>query len=218
MSITFYYGSGSPFAWRVWLALEHKALPYDFNLLSFSAKETQTAEFLALNPRGQVPTIVDNGFSLYESAVIPEYLEDRYPAPDEAHALLSKDVQARALARRLAHEAETYLFTQSHKLFIQYFFTPEAERNAAIIAKHKLALIDEINFFEKEIRGDWLAGPLSIADFTLYPFLAGMFRIEAKKDADLGISAALPPKIAAWRKRFEALPYFQKCLPPHWKQ
>ena len=34
--ITFYYGSGSPFAWRVWLALEHKKLAYDFKLMSFS--------------------------------------------------------------------------------------------------------------------------------------------------------------------------------------
>jgi glutathione S-transferase len=217
MPLTFYYGSGSPFAWRVWLSLEHKALPYEFKLLSFDAKDTLKPEFLALNPRGQVPVITDGDFALYESAVIPEYLEDRYPSADEAHALLPKNLETRALARRLAQEIDTYLFAQSHKLSIQYFFTPEAERNAAIIAKHKLGLLDEINFLEKEIRGDWLAGPLSIADFTLYPFLAGMFRIEAKKDANLGISAALPPKIAAWRKRFEALPYFQKCLPPHWK-
>lgn len=36
MSITFYYGSGSPYAWRVWLALEHKRLPYELTVLSFS--------------------------------------------------------------------------------------------------------------------------------------------------------------------------------------
>ena len=217
MALTFYYGSGSPFAWRVWLSLEHKALPYEFKLLSFDAKDTQKPEFLALNPRGQVPVLTDGDFALYESAVIPEYLEERYPAADAAHALLPKDVQQRALARRLAHEVDTYLWPQVHKLAIQYFRTPEAERNPAIIAKHKLGLLDEINFLEKEMRGDWLAGPLSIADFTLYPLLASMFRIEATREATLGISAALPPKIAAWRKRFEALPYFQKCLPPHWK-
>lgn len=217
MPLTFYYGSGSPFAWRVWLSLEHKALPYEFKLLSFDARDTQTPEFLALNPRGQVPVIKDGDFALYESAVIPEYLEDRYPSADAAHALLPKDVEQRALARRLAKEVDTYLWPQSHKLSIQYFFTPEAERSPDIIVKHKQGLLEELNFLEKEIRGDWLAGPLSIADFTLYPFLASMFRIEAKKDANLGISAALPPKIAAWRKRFESLAYFQKCMPPHWK-
>ena len=217
MPITFYYGSGSPFAWRIWLSLEHKALPYELKLLSFDAKDTKKPEFLTLNPRGQVPAITDGDFSLYESAVIPEYLEDRYPSADGAHSLLPKNVEQRALARRLAREVDTYLYAQTHKLTVQYFFTPEAERNAEIIAKHKQGLIDELKFLDKEMRGDWLAGPLSIADFTLYPFLAPMFRIEAKRDASFGISAALPPKIAAWRNRFESLAYFQKCLPPHWK-
>ena len=44
MPLTFYYGSGSPFAWRVWLSLEHKALPYEFKMLSFDAKDTHTPE------------------------------------------------------------------------------------------------------------------------------------------------------------------------------
>ena len=35
--ITFYYGSGSPYAWRVWLALEHKQLAYELKTISFSA-------------------------------------------------------------------------------------------------------------------------------------------------------------------------------------
>jgi glutathione S-transferase len=37
--LTFYYGSGSPFAWRVWLALEHKQIPYEMRILSFSSGE-----------------------------------------------------------------------------------------------------------------------------------------------------------------------------------
>jgi glutathione S-transferase len=77
--ISFYYGSGSPYAWRVWLALEHKALPYELKVLSFSAGDTRKPEFVALNARHKVPTIVDDGFVLYESAVILEYLEERYP-------------------------------------------------------------------------------------------------------------------------------------------
>ena len=45
MSITFYYGSGSPYAWRVQLALEHKALAYDRKVLSFSAGDTRKPDF-----------------------------------------------------------------------------------------------------------------------------------------------------------------------------
>src|SRR5262245_47841317 len=74
MALTFYYGSGSPFAWKVWLTLEHKAIPYDFKLLSFDRGDTKKPEYLAVNPRGQVPTIVDDGFALWESTAITEYL------------------------------------------------------------------------------------------------------------------------------------------------
>ena len=56
MSLVLYYGSGSPFAWRAHLALEHKALPYELKVLSFSAGDQKKPEFVALNPRHRVPT------------------------------------------------------------------------------------------------------------------------------------------------------------------
>ena len=61
MAITFYAGSGSPYAWRVWLALEHKQLPYDLKMLSFSNREHRAPEYLAINPRGKVPALVEIG-------------------------------------------------------------------------------------------------------------------------------------------------------------
>ena len=70
MALTFYYGAGSQYAWRVWLALEHKGVPYERKVLSFSDGDLRKPEFLALNPRGRVPVIVDGGASLYESAAI----------------------------------------------------------------------------------------------------------------------------------------------------
>jgi hypothetical protein len=53
--LTFYYGSGSPYAWRVWLALEIKGFAYEMKTLSFDAGEHKQPGFLALNPRGRVP-------------------------------------------------------------------------------------------------------------------------------------------------------------------
>lgn len=79
MTIRFYYGSGSPFSWKVWLALEHKQLPYDFNVPSLQQGDQKTLEYLAINPRGKVPTLIDDGFTLWDSAAIVEYLEERYP-------------------------------------------------------------------------------------------------------------------------------------------
>src|SRR5215813_10838125 len=100
MALTFYYGSGSPYAWKVWLALEHKAIPYELKVLSFDKGDTKAPAFRAVNPRGKVPTIVDDGFALWESGVIMEYLEEKYPQKP----LLPKDAKARATVRRLATE------------------------------------------------------------------------------------------------------------------
>ena len=54
MSLTFYFGSGSPYAWKVWLALEHKGIPFVAKRLSFDNNDTKTPEFLAINPRGRM--------------------------------------------------------------------------------------------------------------------------------------------------------------------
>jgi glutathione S-transferase len=217
MALTFYYGSGSPYAWRVWLALEHKRLPYELKVLSFSAGDLRKPEFLALNPRHKVPVVVDGDFSLYESPVIMEYLEERYPAATPDTALWPKDIQARALARRLAREAEIYFGGAVTQIARQVFFRKEAEWDVESIAKGKEEALAELQFFERELRGDYLAGQLSAADFTLYPYLGIARRLESKKP-DLGLSAALGTKLAGWAKRIEALPYFDKTYPPHWKQ
>ena len=78
MSVRFYYGSGSPHSWRVWLALEHKGIAYHRKTLSFDAGDLKTAKFGALNPRRRVPVLVDDDFALAESAAIVEYIEERW--------------------------------------------------------------------------------------------------------------------------------------------
>ena len=65
MAVDFYYASGSPYAWRVWLALEHKGAAYKRTTLSFDAGDLKTPKFQALNPRRKVPVLVDDDFVLY---------------------------------------------------------------------------------------------------------------------------------------------------------
>ena len=55
--LRFYYGSGSPFAWRVHLALEEKGIAYEPVLLSFDKGEHKTPEHLARSPHGKVPAL-----------------------------------------------------------------------------------------------------------------------------------------------------------------
>jgi|ERR1700674_1018467 glutathione S-transferase len=217
MTITFYLGAGSPFAWRVQLALEHKRLPYETKLLSFTAGDTRKPEFLALNPRHHVPVIVDGDFALYESAVILEYLEDRYPAKDSTFALFPPDVPSRAIARRMVREVELYFGLEGMERLVTYvFFAKPEERSTSELDRALKVIAEELAFFEKEMRGEFLAGALSAADFTLYPLLAFCLRAE-KKYPDAAVSKLIGPKMSVWKERIEALPYFQKTWPPHWK-
>ena len=66
--------------WKVSIALEECGLDYDTRYVHFANNEQKTPEFLALNPNGRIPVIVDNdnqGYVLAESGAILLYLADR---------------------------------------------------------------------------------------------------------------------------------------------
>jgi glutathione S-transferase len=213
MSLTFYYGSGSPPAWRVWLALEHKGIPYEAVRISFDKREHKTPEFLKLNSRGKVPTIVHDGWPLGESGAILEYLDEVWPAP----ALLPKAAQARAIVRRLAREAEQYLGEAVGKLTRQTLMRPKGDGDPAEIASARTALATELAHWEAQLTGQWLAGELSLADFTAYPSLRMLRRI-GERLPQHSADDLVGPRVAGWMGRIEALPYYAKTIPPHWKE
>ncbi len=215
MAITLYYGSGSPFAWRVQLALEHKALAYDRRILSFAKKETRTPEFMALNPRHRVPTITDGDFTLYEANAIVEYLDEAYPA--QGRPLFPGDIRTRALVRRLIGEIDSYTSEASDKLVEYAFYDKPEARDPAKLAAGRQAMQDEYALYDRAMRGDFLAGELSAADFALYPYVAFMKRCEVKLP-DLDSDGMLTPGMRAWKARMEALPYLDQTVPPHWRQ
>ena len=212
MALTFYYGSGSPYAWRVWLALEHKGISYELRTMSFSAGDLRKPEYRAINPRGKVPVVVDDGFALYESVAILEYLDERYPGTK----LFPGDVRQRALVRRMVQEADQYYALAMEKLVDQVLFTAPDKWDAEQIGEGRAGVAKELALWETLIRGDYLADVPSAADFTLYPLIALSLRMEKKKP-DLELRGAIGPNIAGWMKRIESLPYFQKTWPPHWK-
>ena len=214
MALILYYGSGSPYAWRVQLALEHKALPYELKVLSFSEGDTKKPEFLALNPRHQVPVLTDGNFSLYESSAIVEYIDEAYPG--RGAPLFPGDAKTHALTRRLILEVDNYYGPTSQKLLEQAFWTKPEERDAKTIAGAREGVVGELGNFEKAMGGDYLAGPLSAADFALYPMVALLKRAQMKLP-DLDADGMLPSAIKAWKARIEALPFFDKTIPPHWK-
>ena len=218
MAITFYYGAGSPFAWRVWLALEHKLLDYELRVLSFSEGALKKADFAKLNPRRKVPVLVDaqgrDSFILYESAAILEYLEEAYPG--SGMPLFPGDARGRALVRRMVCEADHYVAPAVNRLLARVLFTPQPQWNEDKIAAARKDCAEELNAWAFQMRGDYLAGPLSAADLTLYPMVALALRCETRRP-DLALGAALPQQMGRWMQRVEALPYISKTWPPHWK-
>jgi glutathione S-transferase len=211
MALTFYYASGSPYAWRVWLALERKGAPYTLKTLSFDAGDLAKPEFHALNPRQRIPVITDDGFTLYESAAIVEYIEDRWP---EGPRLFAEDVRTRAVQRRMIREADQYVAPLMERLAETVLFTPPERQAAAQIAAAGADFKKELTGWEA-VAGDALTDALSAADFTLYPQLALVQRIAARKP-EVAAMDLIGPRISAWMRHMGQLPLTRKTWPPHW--
>lgn len=92
--ITLYDADRCPYCARVRIVLAEKRVEYETTVVDL---DDRPAWIYDKNPLGRVPVIEEDTFVLAESAVINEYLEERYPEP----ALLPADPAARALARML---------------------------------------------------------------------------------------------------------------------
>ena len=111
---------------------------------------------LERNPYGKVPVLEDDGVVVYESAIIDEYLEEKYPAV----CLMPKDLAERARVRIWVDYCNTRL--QRAGGFVAHDYKVE-ESKAEIVAYLK--------FLDNHLRGrDYLAGAYSLADITFIPF------------------------------------------------
>jgi glutathione S-transferase len=209
--IRFWYGSGSPFSWRVQLVLEEKGLPYEPILLSFEKGEHKSPQHLARSPHGKVPALADDGVTLYESSAIVEYLEDRYPAPP----LLPADAARRAEARIEELECLLYFADRFLGLARLVFFTPAERRDAAAIEAARAEIRTQLGALETRAarrRGEYVAGALSRADLTWIPF------VEIAARAGVDLAPADTPWLADWRARLRARPSYERSYPPHWRK
>jgi glutathione S-transferase len=155
----------SPFAARCRLAIYRKGL--DVEIVRPPEGWSRDPGYRALNPTGRIPALVlDDGTVIPESAVIAEYLEDRFPSP----ALLPAEPEARARARAIARLAELYVLPALHPLFDQFF----AERRDPAKVESGIAgtrkALDALEHFTAA--DGWAAGPdFTLADCGLVPVL-----------------------------------------------
>jgi glutathione S-transferase len=219
LAIELYWGSGSPFAWRVMLTLEVKRLAYKSKLLEFSKGEHKAPEYLKLNPRGKVPTLKDGTYVIYESLAIMAYLDGKYPSP----RLFGKNAEENGLIWRHLCECDFYLISAGDKIVRPLFFGKGLDKvdeiqQAAQSVRQELKGLDE-----RLAIAQWHVGEsITAADIAIFPVIQLLLRAAGKEAAaqfNLGILplAQNYPHIAAWCARIEALPNYDRTYPPHWR-
>ena len=219
MALELYWGSGSPFAWRVMLTLEVKGLDYESKLLEFSKGENKSPEYLRLNPRGKVPTLKDGAFVIYESLAIMTYLDRKYPTPP----LFGNSPEETGQIWRLISECESYLVSAGDKVVRPIFFGKGLDKfdeiqQAAQTIRQELTTVDE-----QLTHSNWLVGKqITAADISVFPLVQLLLRAASKEAAQPLNLGLLPlgqsfPNVARWVERIEALPNYQRTYPPHWR-
>ncbi|MDP6183080.1 MAG: glutathione S-transferase family protein, partial [Gammaproteobacteria bacterium] len=73
------YTAATPNGWKATIALEELGIPYELHAVDLGAGEQHLAAFLAMNPNGRIPVIVDreNGITLFESGAILLYFAEK---------------------------------------------------------------------------------------------------------------------------------------------
>jgi len=153
------YTASTPNGWKASITLEELGLPYKVHPLSLGALEQKKPEFLAINPNGRIPAIVDDGFAIFESGAIMIYLAEK------AGALLPVDPRRRS-------QAIQWLMFQMGGLgpmmgqanvFVHYF----PEKLPAVIARYKNESRRLLEVLDGHLaKHEYLAGEYSIADIA----------------------------------------------------
>lgn len=214
-----FWGSGSQPSWRVLLALEVKRLPYKSHLLSFSAGEHKTPEFLRLNPRHQVPVLRHGDYVVNESVAILTYLDRKFPEVPLFGRTAEETGSIWRTIQEFAHHVEPALVNG----VVRPIFFNHPDAREGIEAKVKEVHV-ELQGYEAVLAGrEWLVGnALSAADIVVFPQLMGLLRAATRPAAegvklDLLPFAEKYPHLAAWVARIQALPGYENTYPPHWK-
>jgi glutathione S-transferase len=201
MAIKLYDAVPSSNSDRVKIALHEKGLPYERVTLNLAKKDQKRPEFLKLNPYGKVPVIDEDGKVLFESCIINEYLDDKYPNPP----LTPKDPYLRGRGRVLVDYALNYVHEPYWALRGE-MLKPEAERDAAVVEEKRRTLQNLLQYLEQAL-GDksYFVGDLSLTDIAVVP---RFLRMET-----YGVLPAVSlPHLGAWLKRMKERPSVKTIL------
>jgi len=219
MAIDVYWASGSPYSWRVLLALEYKRLPYRSHLLQFSKQEHKSPQMLSLNWRGRVPVLKDGDYVCFESLAILYYLDLKYPEPP----IFGRTPQEAGTIMRVICEYQAYI--EPHLMtIVNAVFSKTADLHDEGITQAMHAAASEARVMEARLsKSDWIVGEsYSAVDMVIYPGIQLLRRALERPEARELSSRFMPvevnyPALGRWLDRVQALPGYARTCPPHWK-
>jgi glutathione S-transferase len=183
---------------RTRIVLKEKDLPFDRILLDLPNKEQKQEWYLALNPYGKVPVLVEEGAWVYESALCNEYLEEQYPTP----ALAPSDAGAKAQMRLWVEWCNSQFVPPVIGLLYEQR-KPAAERIQEKIDHNKAKLNALLPRLEERLQSsEYLMGDYSMADIAFTPFLALCDRV--------GVDLSVFPSTARWAARLKHRESFEE--------
>lgn len=219
MTVEIYWGSGSPYSWRVQLALEYKRLPYQSRLLQFSKQEHKSPQMLRMNPRGRVPVLKDGDFVVFESLACLVYLDRKFPEPP----IFGRTPEEAATIMRVISEYQVYAEAQLTEI-VSVAFLGQMDSRMEEVTRAAQLVAGEARTIEGRLsRSEWLVGEhVSAADMVVFPGIMLLLRAMEKREMGELRSRFLPmattyPAIARWISRMESLPGFDRTYPPHWR-
>jgi glutathione S-transferase len=183
------------------VVLYEKNLSYETIPVDLVKKEQKRPEFLKMNPYGKVPVLVDGNTIIYESCIINEYLEEKYPDPP----LMPKDPGLRSKIRILIDYGVNRTYPAYERLRNE-MLSLEDERKFAVISEAKQEIKRLMQRLEDDI-GDqpYLAGDFSLLDAAVIP---RFLRLEAWGPlADPAL-----PRLIAWLQRMKSRPSVEKII------
>ena len=182
---------------KVRIVLLEKGLEFERIPVDLSKREQKNPDYLKIHPFGQIPALDDEGFIVYDSTVINEYIEDEYPYP----ALMPTDSEGRARARMMEDFRDTH-FNPAFVRIMHETRKAEAERDSTLLGNAKTEITKCFERIEKELEGkEYLAGSFSLADIA---YMANFDLIDR-------FQIAIDPKFKntiAWIARLKARPSF----------
>jgi glutathione S-transferase len=189
-----YSGPLSMFGAKAEIAAHEKGIEFDLEMVAFSQAAgyaPKHPEVLRINPKRQVPVLLDDGLEIFDSTQVFEYLEDRFPEPP----LWPREPAERARARLLELKSDEVFFP--HVIRLMGLGGDRARPEWSQARDGLTAFYDAM---EHQLAGrDWLAGPYGYADiaFFMAQFFAARHAVPMTR---------AQPQLNAWRMRVAQRP------------